>query len=144
MAHCRRCLVHGDYSPKNVLVGAEGLWVLDFEVAHLGDPAFDVAFMLNHLALKAIHRPDHANRYQACAQSFWRAYQCGVQPGFAGPTSYVLGHLGCLMLARVDGKSPAEYLTIAEQVRSRALALALLAAPPASLKRAWQMLEEVP
>ena len=37
------CLVHGDYSPKNVLVG-DGLWVIDFEVAHFGDPAFDLAF----------------------------------------------------------------------------------------------------
>lgn len=144
MAHCRRCLVHGDYSPKNVLVGAEGLWVLDFEVAHVGDPAFDVAFMLNHLALKAIHRPEYADRYEACALSFWQAYRGGVQPGFAGPTAYVLGHLGCLMLARVDGKSPAEYLTVAEQARARALALSLLATPPASLECAWRMLEEVP
>ena len=143
MAHCRRCLVHGDYSPKNVLVGPDGLWVLDFEVAHLGDPAFDLAFMLNHLALKAIHRPAHADRYEACALSFWRSYQRGVPPGFAGPTSYVLGHLGCLMLARVDGKSPAEYLTAAEQARARSLALSLLAAPPASLERVWRMLEEI-
>ncbi len=50
------CLVHGDYSPKNVLVG-EGIWVIDFEVAHFGDPAFDLAFMLNHLLLKRLHVP---------------------------------------------------------------------------------------
>src|SRR5260370_576343 len=57
MLATHRCLVHGDYSPKNVLLGDDGLWVLDFEVGHLGDPVFDVAFLLNHLLLKAIHRP---------------------------------------------------------------------------------------
>ena len=50
----RQTLVHGDYSPKNVLVADERLFILDFEVAHIGDPSFDLAFLTNHFLLKAI------------------------------------------------------------------------------------------
>jgi aminoglycoside phosphotransferase (APT) family kinase protein len=51
-ASTRRVLVHGDFSPKNILVGAQGPVVLDAECAWYGDPAFDLAFVLNHLLLK--------------------------------------------------------------------------------------------
>jgi 5-methylthioribose kinase len=122
----QRCLVHGDYSPKNVLVGDGGLWVIDWEVAHRGDPAFDLAFLLNHLALKTIHRPQDADAYAACSEAFLDAY------GEVEDVRYVLGLVGCLMLARVDGKSPAEYLTEAERVRARAYGIALLSDPPSS------------
>lgn len=140
MQATRRCLVHGDFSPKNVLLGEEGLWIVDFEVAHLGDPAFDVAFMLNHLMLKALHRPGSREGYLSCTEAFWRAYHGGVPADFCGPGPYVYGHVACLMLARVDGKSPAEYLTSGEQTRARALACALLAAPPSTPAAAWQQL----
>ena len=79
------CLVHGDFSPKNVLVDplAEGppLWVIDFEVAHRGDPAFDLAFMASHLTLKAIHRPAWAGLFEACLRDFVRAFVREVQVG---------------------------------------------------------------
>jgi aminoglycoside phosphotransferase (APT) family kinase protein len=140
MQSTHRCIVHGDYSPKNVLVGADGLWVIDFEVAHLGDPAFDLAFMHNHLLLKAIHRPADIDVLEDCARAFWDAYRARVPAGFAGPTSYVLGHVGCLMLARVDGKSPAEYLSPQEQATARALSITLLEAPPMVLGEAWARL----
>jgi 5-methylthioribose kinase len=141
----RRCLVHGDYSPKNVLIGdatARGqVWVLDFEVAHLGDPAFDLAFMLNHLVLKALHRPANHADYGRCAHAFLDAYTSAVAPALVDPTSYVLSHLGCLLLARVDGKSPAEYLGETTRCAARALALAILADPPADLNELWCRLE---
>jgi aminoglycoside phosphotransferase (APT) family kinase protein len=140
MQSTHRCVVHGDYSPKNVLVGVGGMWVIDFEVAHLGDPAFDLAFMLNHLLLKAMHRPADTNAYERCAFAFWNAYRARVPAGFAGPTSYVLGHVGCLMLARVDGKSPAEYLLPLEQAKARTLSITLLKAPPTELGEAWARL----
>ena len=132
------CLVHGDCSPKNVLVGDDGLWLLDFEVAHLGDPAFDLAFMINHLLLKAIHRPAASHAFEQCAHAFWSAYITAVPEGFAGETSYILGHTGCLMLARVDGKSPAEYLTEPERLAARELGSALLHEPPATLADGWE------
>lgn len=143
MRATRRCFVHGDFSPKNVLLGESGLWVVDFEVAHMGDPAFDLAFMHNHLLLKAIHQPDCLEGYERCAQAFWRAYRQGVGDGFGGPTAYILGHVGCLMLARVDGKSPAEYLTRGEQRQARVLGRLLLGAPPANLDAAWQDVRKV-
>jgi 5-methylthioribose kinase len=129
------CVVHGDYSPKNVLVGeggpSAGLWVIDWEIVHRGDPAFDVAFLLHHLLLKTIPRPAAAADYEACGAAFLGAY---------GPqldTAYVLGLVGCLMLARVDGKSPAEYLTEPEREHARRTGIALLAEPSASLDDAW-------
>lgn len=143
MAATRRCLVHGDFSPKNVLVGPDGLWVIDFEVAHLGDPAFDVAFLTNHLVLKAVHRPDAGEDYAACARRFWRSYLEGVPDGFLGGTAYVLRHLGALLVARVDGKSPAEYLTPEEGDVVRALGRSLLTEPAASLDEVWDRLAEV-
>jgi aminoglycoside phosphotransferase (APT) family kinase protein len=129
----RVCLVHGDFSPKNILLGDSGLWVIDFEVAHRGDPAFDVAFLLTHLSLKAIFLPELRSELFACAAAFDVAYREAAPPLVAPATEYVLGHVGCLMLARVDGKSPVEYLDDAAQVRTRAVARSLLAAPPGSL-----------
>jgi len=133
----RRCLVHGDYSPKNVLVGDGRLWLLDFEVAHLGDPAFDLAFMLNHLMLKTIHRPELAPEYERSGLVFWKAYVSGVPAELAPDAEYVLGLLGCLMVARVDGKSPAEYLTERGREAARAHGTVLLREPPTSLEAAW-------
>ena len=87
--------------------------MIDWEVAHRGDPAFDLAFLLNHLLLKSIHRPQAREGYEACGRAFLDAYGQEVD------MPYVLGLVGCLMLARVDGKSPAEYLTDAA-ARARA------------------------
>jgi aminoglycoside phosphotransferase (APT) family kinase protein len=100
---CRGALVHGDYSPKHLLVHPGGVMIIDWEVVHYGDPAFDAAFLTNHLLLKAIHRQQDWREYHACAEAFWRA----LPEWHEG----ALVHLPCLLLARVDGKSPAEYLT---------------------------------
>jgi len=132
-------VVHGDFSPKNILVGDGEVWVIDWEVAHRGDPAFDLAFMLNHLLLKTIHRPDARADYEACGSAFLDAY--GTAPA---DTEYVLGLVGCLMLARVDGKSPAEYLREEGRARARATGIALLLDPPASLADAWVIVARDP
>jgi aminoglycoside phosphotransferase (APT) family kinase protein len=126
------CLVHGDYSPKNVLVG-DGLWVIDFEVAHYGDPAFDVAYMLNHLLLKLIHVRESAAQLRLSANCFWDAYRAAVPAELRPDLVYVLAHVGLLMVARVDGKSPAEYLTAPERDAARTIGSGLLLDPPDSL-----------
>lgn len=120
----RATLVHGDFSPKNVLVDRSGsrptIWVLDFEVAHWGDPAFDVAFMLNHLYIKSVFERPHSTPYLDAASAFWRTYDERVDWSIESET---VRELGILMLARVDGKSPVEYVeteTTAEILRQTA------------------------
>ena len=128
-----RTLVLGDFAPKNMIAYPDRVLLLDFEVAHWGDPAFDVAFLLTHLILKAYWRPGRAERYLDLARDFWRAYRSalGDEPPAEGP---VVCELACLLLSRVDGKSKVEYLTDAASRRSvRALARELLADAPGSV-----------
>lgn len=127
----RACLAHGDFSPKNVLVGDGRLWVLDWEVAHRGDPVFDLAFLLTHLLLKAIHRPEYHRAYRRCADAFLDAY------GPVEDDAYLAAHIGCLLLARVDGKSPAEYLTESGRARTRDLAREVLLREPSGIADIW-------
>lgn len=133
------CLVHGDYSPKNVLVG-DGMWVIDFEVAHFGDPVFDLAFMLNHLLLKLLHLPGSASALESTAIRFLEAYAARVPDGLLPVPQYLLGQVGVLMVARVDGKSPVEYLTRDEQDLARELGSSLLLDPPGALNEALAMI----
>ena len=108
----RVSLVHGDWSPKNFLVTSDGVMVIDFEVVHYGDPAFDAAFCINHFLLKCFRRPQWTARYLELARVFW-TWLVGLVPPAALEflESATAQHLGCLLLARIDGKSPAEYIT---------------------------------
>jgi hypothetical protein len=92
--------------------------------------------MLNHLMLKAIHRSQTAAEYGACARAFWDTYRVAV-PADLVDEAYVLGHVGCLMLARVDGKSPAEYLTESERTIARTVGERLLSGTVRQLEDAW-------
>jgi 5-methylthioribose kinase len=106
-------LVHGDYSPKNIFVKPDGdLVILDAEVAHWGDPTFDVGFCLNHFLLKAVYHGPQGAAFVAGAEHFWAAYQQAARPPVLGASvaERLPGQLAALLLARVDGKSPVEYL----------------------------------
>ena len=123
------CLVHGDYSPKNVLVRNQGLVLLDYEVAHWGNPSFDIGFALTHYLCKAVHLPDHGAEFVDAARRFWDCYRGGVALPEASRGQAGL-HLAAIMLARVDGKSPLEYLVDEEQREQvRAIALSALKKP---------------
>ncbi len=107
----RRCLVHGDYSPKNLLLKGDRLVVLDCEVAWFGDPAFDVAFLLNHFFLKSLHVREARAEFFPMIETFVQAYRLGLGgERFAEISGPVPRLMLMLMLARVDGKSPVEYL----------------------------------
>jgi len=139
-AATRAALVHGDVSPKNILVGPRGPVFLDAECAWYGDPAFALAFCLNHLLLKCLWVPEAAPRLLACFEALGAAYLQGYAP--EGLEARAASLLPGLLLARVDGKSPVEYVTEeAQKARVRRVARALLATPPARLaevKEAWQ------
>jgi aminoglycoside phosphotransferase (APT) family kinase protein len=110
-AQTRRVLVHGDASPKNILVGPQGPVVLDAECAWYGDPAFDVAFLLNHLVLKSALAPARWPAHRAMCNALVEAYRAHVDwEPWPGLEARVAALLPGLMLARVDGKSPVEYL----------------------------------
>lgn len=134
-AATRRVLVHGDFSPKNLLIGPQGPVVLDAECAWFGDPAFDLAFVLNHLVLKGAWHPVWRERYLGAFRELVNAY-CAYVAWESWPVleARVAALLPGLMLARVDGKSPAEYLTAADDREAvRAFARAHLAAPVPTL-----------
>lgn len=139
----KRALVHGDVSPKNILAGPEGPVFLDAECAWWGDPAFDLAFCLNHLLLKCLWTPAAQAGFLACFDALAGAYLAGVE--WEAPEAIearAARLLPCLFLARVDGKSPAEYITAeAERDKVRRVARALLARPVGRLgavRRAWE------
>ena len=141
-AATRRALVHGDVSPKNILAGPRGPVFLDAECAWWGDPAFDLAFCLNHLLLKCLWTPRARTGFLACFDALAAAYLAGVgwepQAALEARAAHLLPGL---FLARVDGKSPVEYLTAeADKDRVRRVARALLAAPVgrlAAVRAAW-------
>ena len=146
----QRALVHGDVSPKNILCrqgggGGDAPVLLDAECAWYGDPAFDVAFVLKHLLLKCLWRPQHAAQYLACFDALCDDYfdQVSWEPAYNidGRSARLL--IG-LLLARVDGKSPVEYITSEEQRNLvREFCLPRLAQPPQHLgevRDAWALL----
>ncbi|HXZ93302.1 MAG TPA: phosphotransferase [Burkholderiales bacterium] len=142
-ATTRLALVHGDVSPKNILVGPDGPVLLDAECAWYGDPAFDLAFCLNHLLLKCLWVPAASDAFLSCFDSLSTEYlsNCDWEEASlleARTASLLPG----LLLARVDGKSPVEYVTDTSQKdRVRRVARALIAEPPARLaevRDAWR------
>lgn len=140
----RIALVHGDVSPKNILIGAEGPVFLDAECAVFGDPAFDLAFCTTHLLLKAVwlNRAD----LQTAAAAMVAAY--ARQVDWEAPADLLLraGELtAALLLARIEGKSPAPYLTDPlhrQAVRRQAVALLLAPRAIDDLVAHWERTPE--
>jgi aminoglycoside phosphotransferase (APT) family kinase protein len=146
-ATTRRVLVHGDVSPKNILVGPDGPVFLDAECAWFGDPAFDLAFCLNHLLLKCLWNRAAVPGFLACFASLAETYlERAAWEARAGLERRAARLLPGLLLARIDGKSPVEYITAeADKNRVRDIARRLLADPVervAAVSRVWR--QEIP
>ncbi len=138
----KRTVAHGDISPKNILVGPDGPVFLDAECAWYGDPAFDLAFCLNHLLLKTIAVPGARKDLLGAFARLTRSYLCQVDwepPEQVEQRAASL--LPGLLLARIDGKSPVEYITSeTDKDRVRRVTGGLLAALPqtiAAVSSAW-------
>lgn len=128
-------LIHGDVSPKNILAGPEGPVFVDAECAYYGDPAFDLAFCLNHLLLKSVWKTAFQNDYlEACnhlVDSYLEHVSWENVDTFVARCARLLP---ALMLARIDGKSPVEYLTSERQKEFiRGFSIAGLCHPSANL-----------
>ena len=114
-------LVHGDFSPKNIMATTDHRpIVLDFEVAHIGNPVFDLAFLLAHLLCKIIRatQPDEKDLLVETAKQFIASYQQTTRLSVAASLPR---HIALIALARVEGVSPVNYLDAPAQQRLVAL-----------------------
>lgn len=132
----RFSLVHGDFSPKNMLTDGNSAMIIDWECVHYGNPAFDMAFLLNHLLLKSFVRPERMGELELLAQEFTDALS-GAGPDWLAESAF--RHWPGLLLARMDGKSPVEYIRDPSQRAGiRELARDLIANPAASAGEVFQ------
>ena len=130
----RRCLVDGDYAPKNMLLAPGGrAWVFDLEVAHIGNPVFDLAFFLSFVLLSAIRWPALTEQLHQLGDGFLAATRRRAATGSRPMPPTLTAHTACLMLARTDGVSPAAFLDSGARERARAVATGLLQGPERGL-----------
>ena len=128
-------LTHGDYSPKNVLLYQRRLVLLDHEVIHFGDAAFDVGFSLAHFLGKALHLPPHRADFLEMARAYWRSYAGALSSSiFRQARSHAARHTIACALARAAGRSPLEYLDATKRARLQQTSLALIQRDPADIE----------
>lgn len=132
----RIALTHGDFSPKNILVHEGKLILLDHEVIHWGDPAFDVGFAMAHILSKALHVRAKRQEFLTCAKIFWRGYtSCFIEcRELSFSTSAAVDHSLACLLARVAGRSPLEYLDERERAIQRAWVVDLMRNHPSDMR----------
>lgn len=143
------CLVHADFSPKNVLISSEGITLVDFETAHYGDPAFDLGFFLSHLLLKSILHAKRFDDFTLLTTVFWKVYLGGLGDlKSRGPFlesemhRRTMVHLAGCMWARIDGTSKVDYLPdAATQQLVRDFCRSLFQQPPADWPATLQRLK---
>ncbi|MBV8224134.1 MAG: phosphotransferase [Verrucomicrobia bacterium] len=129
--HCIT-LVHGDYSPKNILVYQGRLILLDHEVVHFGDPAFDLGFSLTHLLSKALHLAANRPAFLEAAREYWKTYEAATTSAtwLADVEDRAVNNTIACLLARTAGRSPLEYLADDERLKQKDTALQLIACRP--------------
>ncbi len=145
MQRQRHCLVLGDFSPKNILLTGDRVTLVDFETGHFGDPGFDHGFFLTHLTLKAIRRQSAGGVFLELARRFWQEYRSRFAESVAVVDDWEarsVVHWAACVLARIDGKSPVEYLDETCRETARTLAIEVLRDPPASLAECFDLTAE--
>ncbi len=142
-ADTKLVMIHGDVSPKNILIGPNGPVFLDAECACIGDPAFDLAFCLNHFLLKCLWNKDAQSAFLDSFQAMTSAYFAEINwEDVVDLDARAASLLPALFLARIDGNSPVEYVTdTSDKDKVRRCARALLKRPPSCLNEvlaAWK------
>ena len=126
--------MHGDYAPKNILLGRDGAWVLDAEVAHVGHPVFDLAFFLAFPLLTAVQKPALAGALRRARGRASSPPTRDARRPLVPPARSLSAHTGAMVLARTDGRSPAAFLDAARpRRRARKLGERLLLDPAPDL-----------
>lgn len=128
-------LVHGDYSPKNILINKEKLVLLDHETIHWGDPMFDLGFSLTHFLSKANQNPERQSEITRLANIYWHSYCAGTKDSFRDDSCEprAVRHTLACLLARVNGRSPLEYLDRNKKDRQRRIVLNLMKKPASTV-----------
>ena len=127
-----------------MMVDSDSVMAIDFEVIHYGNPSFDSAFLLNHLILKSFHRPENASSYRRVAEVYWNALLQSIPQAAPIFQSGTMEQLPLLLLARIDGKSPAEYIKDAAQKQCiRNFAKSLLENPADSVTQVFERLAKL-
>jgi 5-methylthioribose kinase len=145
----RHCLVHGDFSPKNLLLHGHRLLLIDFEVGHYGDPGFDVGFFLSHLLLKAFYHAPDSGPWFDLIDSFWSGYRAATEDLVSPDDFNALlerGILNCAAcaLARLDGRSKIDYLhDHARRDAVRELCRSIFESQPAQWADARRIAEQI-
>ena len=134
-------LVHGDYSPKNVLIHQDQLRLVDHEVMHFGDGTFDIGFSMTHLLSKANHVVGLRSAFIDAARIYWRTYRNHFEVDTEWEQRAIRHTVAC-MLARVDGKSPLEYLSDDERLAQRQLCLEFMVHIPSSFDEIFVLLRK--
>ncbi len=125
----QECLVHGDFSPKNILFDGPRFVLVDCEVAWFGDPAFDLAYLAHHLLLKSLYHSPRELGIRELVEGFFAAYYkaCGTEEELSAERDIRAARLTImLLLARIDGKSPVDYLDEPSQEHVRSFVHRLL------------------
>ncbi len=140
----KAALVHGDYGPANIMVKDDQIMILDFEAAHYGDPAYDPAFCLSHILLRLLVSKEKREKYVELALSFWDAYRRSADfEGMPELTKHVVVELGCLLLARIDGDLPVDYINDeAPKNAVREISKSIILRPTTDLQRVVEMVEQ--
>ena len=141
---CRITLVHGDFSPKNILVHQGRLVLLDHEVIHFGDPAFDLGFSMAHFLSKAHHMTARRRSFITAAGEYWLTYRARLGDVEWAETleARAVRHTLACLLARVVGRSPLEYLAKDERLRQREAVLSIIGRIPFQMPRLISIFEE--
>lgn len=125
----RGALVHGDVQAGNILLPGDGVKLLDAEIAHVGDPAFDLGMLLAHRLLPAAALGE-SQRAGPTLAACWEAYRAAHGEAGLPALADALRYAGLELLRRTIGAARVSAVTSDEAgLRVIEAGLSLVRAP---------------